>query len=165
MGNPHYNPRFYLKHHEFIQNTVIINDVGPNITEMKFSIYGDPLPLTRNIYHDQYYSVAEIDLFRLNLEDLIVGHIFVPFPPDQEIQIEIFYHLKQWDRYLPEDSLYTLSDELVEAMSGIFYRDMTQVVQTITYKAASSNDEGMIMFVMKNEINDFNDSDFDDPTI
>ena len=92
LGDHYYSPRFYLHHHDFIVNTVTIEEANPeNTTEMKFCIYGDPLPERRNVYHDQYYSDYEIEVWKHCLTDLIVGHIFVPFPIHQQIQIEIFF--------------------------------------------------------------------------
>ena len=161
MGDNNYNPRFFLHHHEFIKTTVTLKDEEPNITEMQFTIHGDPLPQTRSAYNEQYYSPEEIDLWQFCIADLIVGHIFVPFLPLQELQVEIFYHIRNRDNEIPEDSLYSLSEELVQAMTGVFYRDVNQVAQIITYKAASTNDEGMTMIVMKNEIDNYAENDFD----
>ncbi len=158
-----YNPRFFLKHHEFIRSTLTINDEGPLTIELQFSIYGDPLPLLRNVQNEQNYSISELELFKHCLTDLIVGHIFVPFGRNDSIEIEIFYHLRNADRWVPEDSLFSLTDELLQAMTGVFYPDMDQVTQTITYKSSCAEDTGMIMVKMKNEIIDYNDSDFDSP--
>ncbi len=162
LGNQDYNPRFYLRHHEFIETTIQIEENGPNGIEMKFSIYGDPLPTERNVNHEQFYSEDEIQIWRLCLIDLIVEHIFKPFSSDETVQVEVFFHLKVVDRWVPEDSLYSLTEELVQAMTGIFYTDVTQVQQFISYKTMSSSDEGMIMVVLKNEINVFYQSDFDE---
>ena len=160
-NNLQYNPRFFLKHHEFIKTTITVNDEGPNTMEMQFSIYGDPLPTLRNVQHDQHYSVYEIDLFKHCLTDLIVGHIFKKFSFHDQLHLEIFYHLKEEDRWVPDDSLESLSEELLQAMTGIFYPDMRQVEQTVSYKAASVNNEGMILILIKNELTEYND--FDEP--
>ncbi len=165
MGQQNYTPRFYLNHHEFIKTTVTINENCENTTEIQFSIYGDPLPITRNVYHDQYYSIEEIDLFQCCLTDLIVGHIFVPFLPEQEIEVEVFFHLKDNDCNIPEDAIQSLSEELVQAMTGFIYTDMRQVQQTLSYKAMSESQEGMIMIVVKNEISELADGDFDDEDV
>ncbi len=161
----HYNPRFFLKHHDFIESTITINDEGPQMMEMQFTIYGDPLPLVRNAENEQYYSIDEIEVFKHCLTDLIVGHIFVPYNDNDSIQLEIFYHLKSTDRWVPEDALFTLSDELLQAMTGIFYPDMNQVQETITYKAYCAEEIGMIVIKMKNEMNNYSDSEFDSPLI
>ena len=162
LGNAEYNPRFYLKHHEFIETTIKIEENEPNGIEMKFSIHGDPLPTERNVNHEQYYSEEEIQVWRLSLIDLIVEHIFQPFSDNDTIQVEVFFHLRAIDRWVPENSLYSLTEELVQAMAGIFYTDVAQVEQFISYKAMSSSGEGMIMIVLKNEINSFYENDFDE---
>ena len=76
--------------------------------------------------------------------------------------VEVFFHLRAIDRLVPENSLYSLTEELVQAMAGIFYTDVAQVEQFISYKAMSSSGEGMIMIVLKNEINSFYENDFDE---
>ena len=163
MGNDTYSPRFYLHHHDFIVNTVTIEEeLQSNTVEMKFSIYGNPLPEERNVYHDQYYSDYEIELWKHCLTDLIIGHIFVPFPLNQQLQVEIFFHIKHEDYEVPEDSLYSLADELIQAMVGVCYPELSQVQQYYTYKAFSDTNEGMTMVVIKNEIDQYREVDFDD---
>ena len=160
-----YNPRFFLGHHEFIETILTLDDNLPTTMEMKFCIHGDPLPLLRNAQHDQHYSIDEIEIFKHCLTDLIVGHIFVPFSQEDSIQLEIFYHLKSQDRWVPEDAFQSLSEELLQAMSGVFYPDMTQVQETINYKAYCDQEIGMIVIRLKNEFNNYNENEFDSPLI
>lgn len=152
MGNQDYFPRFYLKHHEFIETTISINENQQNTTEMKFSIYGDPMPLERNALDHQYYSIEEVQYWKHSLIDLIEGHMFVPFSSNQDLNIDIYYHLKTTDRWLPVEALNSLTDDLLQAMTGIFFDDLSQVQEAFSYKEASFNDEGSIRITMRNVI-------------
>ena len=91
LGNNSYHPRFFLRHHEFIETTLTVDENSPTSMEMCFSIYGDPIPTGINHGNELFYTEFEVNLLIYTITDLIVGHIFVPFSASDTIQLEVFF--------------------------------------------------------------------------
>ena len=139
-----------------------INENSPPSTEMSFTIYGDPIPIGNNSRNELFYSEYEVNLLLYTITDLIVGHIFVPFTDGDTIQVEILFHLRETDVDIQDDSLHSLGDKFVQIMAGIFYSNIEQVQQIITYKALSTDNSGSTNIVLKNFMDEINDEDLDE---
>ncbi len=152
--------RFY--HENTVNTTITINDIGSHTTEMRFKLIGDPVPLQReiNVDHALFYSIEEMDTFRAVIKDLIRGRVFVPYLISDNLQIQVFFHLKESDKYLPEDSLIQLSEMIEQAMAGIFFPTGMDIKSLLAYKLSSSNPIGTIEIVIDNRIN-YYDVEFD----
>ena len=161
LNDPLYHPRFSVQHEDFIRTTISLIDETSTTTEMMFSIIGDPLPLTRSVNNELFYSPNEIMSFRDCIDSLIIGHIFHPFLHSDTLQMEIYFHPLQQDIFIPKDVLTSLAEQIEQALSGLLYPNLGQVHQVLTYRSPTSSDMGMMSIFLKNEIDLINDNDYD----
>ena len=161
LNDPFYLPRFSVQHKDCIRTTISLIDETSTTTEMTFSIIGDPLPLTRSVHNELFYSHNEIISFRDCIDSLIIGHIFNPFLHSDTLQMEIYFHPLQQDFFIPKEVLTSLADQIEQALSGLLYPNLGQVHQVLTYRSPTSSNMGMMTISLKNEIDPINDNDFD----